>query len=145
MAHKFDKPGGIAAGNNPQMFHALRVVTGTVSSDVAPFDVAHYAIEGDDNTAVNCTGYETVFVRAVFTGTGSVKVTPRVLDAEDALWFRLAGSDGTVIETADIAADADKLFELRVGNRAAVLFQLTISGSVSDLTLYGIPGIRAVR
>lgn len=142
--HKFSTPGGIATSKFPDHFHVLRKKEGAVTSDSAPFDTAHFP---KADVAVNCTGFETIFVRVDFTdgGSGTVKVTPRVLDPEDGLWFRLTDKDGTVIETPDISAGADKCFELRVCGRASVLFQLTISGTVEDLTVYGIGGQRAER
>jgi hypothetical protein len=145
MAHKFSKPGGIAVGSPPKEFHVLRAKEGAVASDAAPYNVATYPKEGDDSVAVNVVGYDTIFVRAVFTGSGSVKVTPRVLDPEDDVWFRLADADGSVIETVDIDTADDRCYELRVAGRFAVFFQLTISGTVSDLTLYGIPGQPRIR
>lgn len=146
MAHKYDKPGGIAVGKHPVEFHVVRKIDGTVNSDTGPFNVATYPKEGDQKVAVNCEGYATIFVRAAFTGGGTVKVTPRVLDPEEVdpapAWFRLAASNGTVVETAAIDAAADRCYELQVANRTAVFFQVTISGAVADLVLYGTPGQR---
>ncbi len=142
MPHKFTKPGGLATRGEPTMFHVVRQKDGAVATDAAPFDTATYPAEGDDNVAVNCVGFQTVLLRATFTGGGSIKVTPRVLDPEETLWFRVAAEDGSVVETAEIDATADRCYELRVWGRPLIFFQVTVTGSVTDLVLYAIPGAR---
>lgn len=138
------------AGFSNSQLGALRTVSGVIAADNASLVDANYAAA----SAIDCRGFDTIFVGVEITAGSSPTATIEALfrdgDAPDgSRWKRIiVGAAPGVTATALAnpttgALDGTSLAELRVyGNRAVFLriTAVTNSGSTTAITILGMPG-----
>jgi hypothetical protein len=145
MAHSKTTIGALGTGGDAgqatrKFVPAREKIVGSVSSDAGPFTGNTYPLD----KGLVCNTFDTAWVYATFSGGGSVVLTPRVFDAEvgaTGLWLPFLKADGTVYATPSLTTNLG-LFEVRVAEQKRVFFFVTVTGTVTDLELWAIPGQR---
>lgn len=132
----------VAATFQPgEPFTLIREVTGAVSADAASSGLFTASDYPASQFGFSCDRYDTVFIGAKFTGSGSITVAPMLLDPDAQVWVDLHLSAGLVQTSEPLDGKGNFLTQLNVLGTHAVFFRIAnVIGSVSDLEIFGRPG-----
>lgn len=128
--------GGFQPG---EPFTLVRPLLASVAAiDTAPFNATTFP---PATSGFGCDRYETVYVGALFAGSGTLQVSPMFYDIDAQIWVDLVVG-GSVQLTDNLDGSGTKLSELRVFGRHAVFFkiQAMTGGPLTNVEIYAMPG-----
>jgi hypothetical protein len=133
-------PTPIMSGFQPgEPFTLVRPVVASLSAaESGPFNGTTFP---PSTVGFGCDRYETVFVGATWTGSGTLQVTPMFYDVEAQLWVdMLVSGAAQVTDTFD--GSGTKMSEVRVFGRHCVFFKVAAlgGGPLTNIEIFAMPG-----
>lgn len=108
------------------------------AAETGPFNAMTYPPLTD---GFGCDRYETVFVGAMFTGVGTVQISPMFYDIDAEIWVDMLVSGAAQLSDA-LDGSGKTMSEVRVFGRHAVFFKVATltGGPLTNLEIYAMPG-----
>lgn len=139
---------------DPRKFGVARQKSGSATTDSGPFNFTSFPQLLDDNgegiaqaspvagVFLGGAKHDSILIGASFTGSGTVRIIPRMPDEEISLWIPFLNSSGAKIESPDLASmksDGGVWEFWNYGNRL-YFFVSNVMGTVTDLEILVRPG-----